>query len=314
MNLQKRLWIFPALSLATIIVGQICSTSCAFIHGDILGMNLDLFGILFYSMLILSFIVYKKIFPRDWFINTMTAAVAAGIGAEIIFVKFQIQNNTYCPKCLISGFFLFAMFLIMIMSRRVKSWLIVLSIVFGAVFTSFTFNGSVIPSYAGETGYPAFGNSKARVEVIVYSDYFCPFCRRVDGQINERLLKLKKKVKILFVDVPIHAHSLEYAEMFLYTWFANGDNLETALKVRDSLFGAAEEKYDKDRVLSILNSMGIRYKEDKERAHEIFRSFYNASIRENNISKTPSMVVVKDGKRKTYVGMVDILKAFKEDM
>jgi uncharacterized membrane protein len=314
MSLQNRLWIFPALSLATIVVGQICSTSCAFIHGDILGFDLDLFGIVFYSMLILSFIIYKKMFPRDWVIKTMTAAVAAGIGAEIIFVRFQIQNDTYCPKCLISGFFLFAMFLIMIMARWVKPWFVVLSILFGAVFTSFTFNGSVIPSYAGEIGCPGFGNSKAKVEVIVYSDYFCPFCRKVEGQINDKLLKLKDKVKIRFVDVPIHAHSLEYAEVFLYTWFANGDNLETAIKVRETLFNAAEKGYDKRRVLSILNSQGIRYNEDKGRAKDIFRGFYNTSIRTNHINKTPSMVVVKGSERKTYVGMVDILNAFKEDI
>ncbi len=312
MSLQKRLWIFPVLSLITIIVGQICSKSCVFIHGDILGFDLDVFGIVFYSMLILSFIIYKKMLSRDWVIKTITAIVAAGVGAEIIFVKFMIQNNTYCPKCLISGFFLLTMFLIM--ARRIKSWVIVLLILFGAVFTSFTFSGSVVPSYAKEIQYPSFGNSKAKVEIIVYSDYYCPFCRKVDGLINNKLLKLKNKAKIRFVDVPVHAHSLEYAEVFLYTWFVSGNNLESAIKVREILFNAAEKGYDQRGVLGILNSQGIRYKEDKETVREIFRGFYNTSIKTDHINKTPSMVVIKGSERKTYVGMVDILNAFKEDI
>jgi uncharacterized membrane protein len=312
MSLQKRLWIFPVLSLITIIVGQICSKSCVFIHGDILGFDLEVFGIVFYSMLILSFIIYKKMLSKDWVIKTITAVVAAGVGAEIIFVKFMIQNNTYCLKCLISGFFLLTMFLIMV--RRIKPWVIVLLILFGAVFTSFTFSGSVVPSYAKEIQYPSFGNSKAKVEIIVYSDYCCPFCRKVDGLINNNLLRLKNKTKIRFVDVPVHAHSLEYAEVFLYTWFVSGDNLENAIKVREILFNAAEKGYDQRGVLSILNSQGIRYKEDKENAREIFRGFYNTSISADHINKTPSMVVIKGSERKTYVGMVDILNAFKEDI
>jgi hypothetical protein len=312
MSLQKRLWIFPALALITIIIGQICSTSCVFIHGDILGLNLDVFGIVFYSLLLLSFIFHKRIYPRDWLIKAITATVAAAVGAEIIFVKFMIQNNTYCPKCLISGFFLLTMFLIMV--RRIKPWVVVLLILFGAVFTCFTFSGSVVPSYAKEIQYPSFGNSKAKVEIIVYSDYYCPFCRNVDGLINKNLLKLKNKARIRFVDVPVHAHSLEYAEVFLYTWFVSGNNLESAIKVREILFNAAEKGYDQRGVLGILSSQGIRYKEDKENAREIFRGFYNTSIKADHINKTPSIVVVKGSERKTYVGMVDILKAFKEDI
>jgi hypothetical protein len=312
MSLQNRVWIFPALALLTIIIGQMCNTSCVFIQGDIIGLDLDIFGIVFYSLLLLSFIFYKKICPRDWVIKTITAVVAVGVGAEIVLIKFQVQNNTYCPKCLISGFFFLTMFFVM--ARRIKTWVIVLLILFGAVFTSLTFSGSVIPSYAKEIQYPSFGNNKAKVEIIVYSDYHCPFCRKVDGQINSKLLKLKNKVKIRFVDVPVHAHSLEYAEVFLYTWFVSGNNLETALKVREILFDAAEKGYDQRRVLNILNSQGIRFKEDRENAREIFRGSYNTSIKMDKINKTPSMVVAKGNERKTYVGMVEILKAFEEDI
>lgn len=309
-NVQNRVWIFPALALITIIIGRICKESCVFIHGDILGVDLEIFGIFFYSLLLLSVILYKKIFPKDWVMKAITAIVSMGVGVEFILIKFQIQNNIYCPKCLISGFFFLIMFFIV--ARHIKTWIVILLILFGAIFTSFTFSGSVIPSYAKEIQYPSFGNENTQTEIIVYSDYFCPACRKIDEQINKILRKVKDKVKVRFIDVPLHAGSLEYAEVFLYTWFEAGNNLEKAIKVRDILFHAAETKTDQSGVFNILRSQKISFKEDKENAKEIFRSCYNPLIKMDKINVTPTMVIVKGNNRKNYKGTAEILKALEE--
>ncbi|OGW46569.1 MAG: hypothetical protein A2Y66_05505 [Nitrospirae bacterium RBG_13_41_22] len=309
-NVQNRVWVFPALALITIIIGRICKESCVFIHGDILGVDLEIFGIFFYSLLLLSVILYKKISPKDWVMKAITAMVSMGAGAEFILIKFQVQNNIYCPKCLISGFFFLAMFFIV--ARHIKTWVVILLILFGAIFTSFTFSGSVIPSYAKEIQYPGFGNENSQTEIIIYSDYFCPACRKADEQINKTLRNVKDKVKVRFVDVPLHAGSLEYAEVFLYTWFESGNNIEKAIRVRDILFNAAENKTDKSGVLKILNSQGIPFKVDSEKAREIFRSFYNPLMKIDKINKTPTMVIAKGNNRKTYMGMAEILKALEE--
>jgi len=309
-NIQNGVWVFPALALITIIIGQICKDSCVFIRGDILGIDVEIFGIFFYSVLLLSIILYKKIYPKDWVIKAITAIVSMGVGAEIIFIKFQVQNNIYCPKCLISGFFFLTMFFIL--ARHIKTWVIILLIVCGTLVTSFTFSGSVIPSYAKEIRYPIFGNENSKTEIIIYSDYFCPWCRKADEQINSTLRKVKHKVKVRFVDVPLHPGSLEYAEVFLYTWFVSGNNIEKAIRVRDILFNSAEKKTDKSGVLKILNSQGIPFKVDSEKAREIFRSFYNPLMKIDKINKTPTMVIVKGNNRKTYMGMAEILKALEE--
>ena len=309
-NVQNRVWVFPALALITIIIGRICKESCVFIHGDILGVDLEIFGIFFYSLLLLSVILYKKISPKDCVMKAITAMVSMGAGAEFILIKFQVQNNIYCPKCLISGFFFLAMFFIV--ARHIKTWVVILLILFGAIFTSFTFSGSVIPSYAKEIQYPGFGNENSQTEIIIYSDYFCPACRKADEQINKTLRNVKDKVKVRFVDVPLHAGSLEYAEVFLYTWFESGNNIEKAIRVRDILFNAAENKTDKSGVLKILNSQGIPFKVNSEKAREIFRSFYNPLMKIDKINKTPTMVIAKGNNRKTYMGMAEILKALED--
>ena len=123
--------------------------------------------------------------------------------------------------------------------------------------------GSVVPSYAEEIRYPSFGSEKAQTEIIIYSDYLCPACRKVDGQLNDILRKLKNQVKIRFIDVPLHPGSLEYAKLFLYAWFESGNNLEHALKVRDILFREAQTRMPQHEVMRSLSMKGIPIKKMK---------------------------------------------------
>ncbi len=280
------------------------------LRGDILGLDLNIMGIILYSLLLVSTVFYLKFYPRDWFMKAIAAVVSVGMGAEIILVKFQVQNNTYCPKCIISGFFFLTMFFVV--APSLKKWVLILLIVLGALFTSVTFNGSVTPSYAEEIRYPVFGSEKAGIEIIVYSDYFCPACGKTDEQINIALRKLRDKATIRFVDVPLHPGSLDYAELFLYAWFESGNNLESAIKVRETLFEAAKTKTDQPGVTKILTAKGIPYKIDRNRAREIFRSVYNPMMQTDKIRGTPSLAVVKGDSRKTYVGGAEILKALGE--
>jgi uncharacterized membrane protein len=308
-GLQNRLWILPALCILTIVIGQLCAEKCAFIRGDILGIDLNIFGILFYSLLLVSLLVYRKFYPEGWLMKAIAAVASAGVGAELILIKFQVENNVYCPKCLISGFFFLVMFFLV--ARHLKKWVIILLIAAGLLFTSFTFNGAVIPSYADES-YPQFGSDKARVEIIVYSDYFCPHCMKIDKQVNTILVRLKDRARIRFVDVPIHPGSLEYGEVFLYSWFVSGNNLKTAVMVRELLFEEAAKKTDQAGVIALLKSKGISVKSDKEKARAVFRGFYNESIKTDKMNSTPAVVIVKAGERKKYVGGKDILKALEE--
>ncbi len=308
-GLQKRLWILPVLCILTIIIGQLCAAKCAYIQRDILGIDLNTFGILYYSSLLVSLLIYRNICPEDWIMKAIAVVSSVGVGAELILIKFQVENSVYCPKCLISGFFLLVLFFLV--ARHLKKWVVILLIVAGLLFTSFTFNGSVIPSYADES-YPQFGVDKAGGEIIVYSDYFCPYCRKIDERVNTILVKLKDEARIRFVDVPLHPGSPEYGEVFLYSWFVSGNNLKTAVVVRKLLFDEAVKKTDQTGVITLLKSKGIQLNTDRERARSIFRRFYNESIKTDKVSATPAVVIVKGGERKKYVGAEAVFKALDE--
>jgi len=308
-GMRNRLWILPALCILTIVIGQLCAARCAFIRGDILGVDLNVFGIFFYSLLLVSLLAHREFYPEEWLLKATAAVASVGVGAELILIKFQVQNSVYCPKCLISGFFFLVLFFLV--ARHLKKWIIILLIAAGLIFTSFTFSGSVIPSYGNEP-YPQFGSDKAQDEIIVYSDYFCPHCKKIDEQVNAVLGKLKDTYRIRFVDVPLHQGSLEYAEVFLYSWFVSGNNLKSAVKVRELLFDAAARKMDQAGVITLLKSKGISIKSDREKARSVFRGFYNESMKTDKVSATPAVVIVKNGERIKYVGGEEILKALEE--
>ncbi len=308
-ELKNRLWILPALCMLTIIIGQLCAAKCAFIQGDILGIDLNIFGMLFYALLLVSLLVHGKLYSEDWLMKAIAAVASAGVGAELILIKFQVENNVYCPKCLISGFFFLVLFFLVV--RHLRKWVIILLIAAGLLFTSFTFNGSVIPSYADES-YPQFGSDKAQVRIIVYSDYFCPHCGKIDGPVNAILGRLKDRVSIRFVDVPLHPGSLEYAEVFLYAWFVSGNNLESAVRARELLFDAAARKTDQAGVIALLKSKGISVKTDRERARSIFRGFYNEALKTDKVNATPAVVIMKGSERNKYVGGKEILAALEK--
>lgn len=60
-------------------------------------------------------------------------------------------------------------------------------------------------------GFPSWGNDKAPVTIVEFSDYQCPYCSKAEGTVAQ----LKKeygqdKVKLIYMDMPLPAHQRAY--------------------------------------------------------------------------------------------------------
>lgn len=53
------------------------------------------------------------------------------------------------------------------------------------------------------SGRPVRGNKDAKVTVVVYDDYQCPFCTRMHQTINSSLKKYGDRVKVIYKDYPL---------------------------------------------------------------------------------------------------------------
>ncbi|HOW57712.1 MAG TPA: thioredoxin domain-containing protein, partial [Smithellaceae bacterium] len=234
-----------------------CDTACSYLKGDIWGIDLKYIGIIYMTALIIFAAFRQTPFVR--------IILAGGLGVEVYLVAFQVQHDVFCPFCLAFAVLVIAAFLVNYevpsawREKRRRMWLYFLGevdltmlkleklplLVFSLLaylFIFFTFSGAVTPAYATENStIPSCG--KGPYEVILFSDYFCPPCRRIDLKAESLLKELLAtgKVKIRFVDVPFNRATPMYAKHYLYAANANAD-FANILHVRKTLFEAAQGK------------------------------------------------------------------------
>lgn len=283
-----------------------CDTACSYLKGDILGIELKYIGII-YMAVIIAFAAFKQM-------NFVRALLAAGLGVEVYLYYFQIENEIYCPFCLAFSVLLILSFLInyevpsACRENRRRMWLyflgeasfpmfklnklpLLLFSILGYLTVLFTFSGSVTPSFAQvSTGtVPSLG--KGPYEIIIFTDYFCPPCYRIDTKAEPLMKELLAtgKVKITFVDVPFSRATPTYAKYYLYT--ANADSgMDNILRVRNLLFEAAQVKNieKEDALIAFLKEKNVFWKEMDEK---LVLPLLSAVIKEHKVNATPTCVI-----------------------
>lgn len=163
--------------------------------------------------------------------------------------------------------------------------------VLGYLTILLTFNGSVTPAY-GQDGVrviPSLG--KGPYEIAIFSDYFCPPCRRIDLKAEPLLKELLAtgQVKITFVDVPFSSATPIYAKYYLYA--VNADrSANNVLHVRRMLFDAAQIRNIKteEALIAYLKEQNISWTIFDEKS--IF-PLMSDIIKKNIIGSTPTCAI-----------------------
>ncbi|OPY12315.1 MAG: hypothetical protein A4E66_01168 [Syntrophus sp. PtaB.Bin001] len=160
-----------------------------------------------------------------------------------------------------------------------------------------------------ELPFPEYGSGK--IQVRLYTDYFCPPCRRMEPAVEPVLRELIKRgvIRLILVDTPYSRHSPLYARYFLYA-LKDRNDLEQALKVRNVLFETAgnEDAATKERLEEILKSKGISYRPFGVKP--VFDRF-NILIKDDHIDATPTCVIIKNGRKEAFTGRENIVNALK---
>jgi hypothetical protein len=157
--------------------------------------------------------------------------------------------------------------------------------------------------------FPAYGSGA--IQVRFYSDYFCPPCRQSEPYVEPILKDLLKRniIRLTLVDVPMHDESPLYMKYFLYALKSRNDG-DHALHVRNILFSAAAGKdiLTEQKIEELFRNNKIPYTIfDPKPVFDRFQALLN----EDRFSATPMCAIVKAGKKETFVGGADILKALK---
>ena len=162
------------------------------------------------------------------------------------------------------------------------------------------------PLYAQGVFFPSYGQGK--INVRVYTDYFCVPCRAGETKIDSLLADLIKgnKIKLIFVDTPGHPETPLYARYFLYISNHKKD-FEHALFVRNALFDAASIKIiTKEKLEEFLAQKGIKYKSfDSKQTFDAMSKY----IKDDGVRSTPTVVIDNGSQRQQFIGVDKIVNA-----
>ncbi|HEY3277041.1 MAG TPA: hypothetical protein VGJ94_10500 [Syntrophorhabdaceae bacterium] len=130
--------ILAVAAAAIMVFYALCTTSCSYLKGAILGLDLKYAGIIAMAVVVVLSLLKKDLL--------LLPVLSMGIGAEAFLVSFQVKNEVYCPYCLAYGVILVLLFLLNIDFRR--KWTMILFAIVGLLAFVLLFKGSAMPVYA----------------------------------------------------------------------------------------------------------------------------------------------------------------------
>jgi protein-disulfide isomerase len=317
--------ILAGLLLSVLSYYNWCSLAgCSRLHGvNIFFMSMELWGMLFFLLLA----ALTPLIRFFWLAALRTALLAGALGVEVTLLYIQWVLKDVCPLCLGVTAAVLALCVMevarmraairspkpvatslskrnrlacqtipavaalvmgMLLTQPVKKEFIA-----GAPETVTTVQTATpaepVPCIGKKCGYPA---------VRIYSDYFCPSCRRQEPVINAVVTKVGDRAKVVFCDLPTHG---KISKMYIACFIAcllGGNSADHVLEARSSLFALAGEKVDAGtRLKDRLAELGVRMELDRECVNECFRAIRDLAI-SDGVLTTPTVVVENDAGEK----------------
>ncbi len=206
-------------------VSSMCSESCAPTHEwTIFGMNFGWLGVGFFSACLVALFL-RRLGIFDFGLKTM---LAGACGAEIAFLYVQkFIIGQWCPVCVAIATLVYLSIAVLFFqsvyefmkqeNRRAEmlkltgkgAWF--LSAVFVGCLVAAAGLGKPVTAEAGANGTDiVLGNKSSEIEVYVFTDWFCPACKRVEAELEKAYPELARQCKVVFADYPIHRESYNF--------------------------------------------------------------------------------------------------------
>lgn len=274
-----------------------CRGACTYSQGSFAGVDLKYLGIVYMGLIILL-----NILKRD---DLNLLLLVLGAGAEIFLIGYQIRSGVYCSYCLIFAAVVAILFAFNF--DKSKKTLIIAFLALGFFLIFALFKGTATPSYAADTLIiPTFG--KGKIEVRLYTDYFCEPCASIEPKLEPIISELvgKNVITVSFIDTPLHKHSSLYIRHFLYILNEEKD-FKHALLARKVLFEAARKNItENEKIADLLRERNMKFRPfDPASTFDIFSRY----LAEDGVTSTPALVIRQDGGKKKFCGISAVLKA-----
>ena len=136
--------VLPLAGITLMLVYEYCDTSCLYLKGTFMGIDLKWVGIIYMIVLFASTFSVRGSFDK-MAVHFRAILISAATGVEFFLIGWQIVKNTYCPFCLAFSACVFILFGINFTSMNKK--LMVASILVALLGFALFFEGQVGPRY-----------------------------------------------------------------------------------------------------------------------------------------------------------------------
>lgn len=310
-----------ALALSVLLALGLCTDACkATYEWTIFGMKFPVLGIGFFALCLLLF----RLRDRPLFRGLFAAGLAGAWGAEITFLHVQHSViKRWCPVCLavascicVVGIARSAGYFTGMgkhvasgrgaMARHLSKGVLMAAMMIAGAYVSLLGLGNPATLHA-ETLPIALGKQDSDVEVYVFTDWFCPACRQADPDLEKAYPNIMERAKLLFIDRPIHAESMNYIPYNLSFLVREKAKYLEIRKALHSLASRTKEPTAAD-VQKAVGPLGVTYRPlnyaDVNAAVQYFQSVSQAF----RVEGTPAVVVYnrKDRSSRLLLGVRDL--------
>ena len=147
--------VLPLAGITLMLVYEYCDTSCLYLKGTFMGIDLKWVGVIYMIILFASTFSVRGSFDK-MALHFRTILISAAVGVEFFLIGWQIANNTYCPFCLAFSACVFILFGLNFPSMNKK--LMVVSILAALLGFILFFEGQAGPRYdLAISGYEIIG-------------------------------------------------------------------------------------------------------------------------------------------------------------
>ncbi len=236
--------------------------------------------------------------------------LAAGLGAETTFIHLQKNViQAWCPLCLgIAGVIallsLIRLYTYISIRRRNPSMSgkllgkTLLLLLVSALSFGVTLGGMAQPEAQASELNIAIGKQNSKVEVYVFSDWFCPSCIKAEPAIEAAVPAISKKARIMFVDKPIHPEAMNFVPYHLS--FAAKEK-EKYLELRRALFTLAYRTKNPtiDDVKAAVAPLKVTYQQLSFLEVSQTMSRFQALSDQFKVKGTPTIIITNSTTKKS---------------
>jgi len=308
------------LSLLSLL--DVCGTSaCAETHKYVLlGLPFTIVGIAFFPAAWASFELGRT---RRVFSTLFVIMISAASGAEVAFLwiqKYVIKD--WCSLCVgvAAAVYLLAFLAYYAEARKVilnskdrreinmiflkKVSLIALVVIAGFFLA---FKGAQKSEALDKGMNLSLGKENSAQELYIFTDWFCPSCRKAEPEIEKAVASAEKRARVIFIDVPIHPETFNYMPYNLSFLLNEKGKYLQLRKVLGALSLTSKEPSPED-VQKAIAPLGVAYKPLVFLTVTKGSKYFDETAKAFGVRSTPTAIVydTKTKKKIRMVGSKDI--------